>query len=46
MSSLRVQSQHAESGGNFLQYVPRKAFPALAYEVAANVAEIFLRFGG
>src|ERR1700674_4060237 len=46
MPGLRVYSQQAEGGGNFLQYVPGEAFAALGYEVAADVPEIFLRFGG
>ncbi len=46
MSGLRMRSQQAEGCGNFLQYVAGEAFAALAYEVAPDVAEVFLGFGG
>ena len=46
MPGLRVRSQQAEGCANFVQYVPGEALATLAYEVAPDVAEIFLRFGG
>jgi hypothetical protein len=46
MSGLRMQRQQAHGRRNFLQYVSGKAAATLAYEIAADCAEILLRFGG
>ncbi len=41
-----MRSQKAHGRRNFAQYVSGKALAPFAYEIAPDLVEIFLRFGG